>query len=174
MIKNNLNMMIRDQFNQDSNQLIKDIQSQLKTSKEKYYREQPRKWIVLIIFIILGCLIAQFLPALIYKLAHSKYNRASLDKIMKDLLGKAHLKDALTDETLVVAYDYNSQQPRFFSKYFSMEDAGIYDVPFGDATGASSAAPTFFDPKVTTNMYGMTEMQIDGGIICNNPAFYAY
>jgi hypothetical protein len=109
MIKNNLNMMIRDQFNQDSNQLIKDIQSQLKTSKEKYYREQPRKWIVLIIFVILGSLIAQFLPALIYKLAHSKYNRASLDKIMKDLLGKAQLKEALTDETLVVAYDYNSQ-----------------------------------------------------------------
>jgi patatin-like phospholipase/acyl hydrolase len=74
----------------------------------------------------------------------------------------------------VVAYDYNSQQPRFFSKYFAHEDAGIYDVPIGNATGASSAAPTYFDPKVQKNLYGLTEMQIDGGIICNNPAFYAY
>jgi patatin-like phospholipase/acyl hydrolase len=47
-------------------------------------------------------------------------------------------------------------------------------VAIGDATGASSAAPTYFDPKVQKNMYGLTELQIDGGIICNNPALYAY
>ena len=47
-------------------------------------------------------------------------------------------------------------------------------MPVGNATGASSAAPTFFDPKVQINGYGMTELQIDGGIICNNPALYAY
>lgn len=124
--------------------------------------------------IFLGMLVAQVLPPLVYKLAHSKYSRASLDNIMQELLGDAHINDAITDELLVVAYDYNSQQPRFFSKYFSNEDAGIYDVPIGNATGASSAAPTYFDPKVQTNLYGLTEMQIDGGIICNNPAFYAY
>ena len=50
----------------------------------------------------------------------------------------------------------------------------IYDVPIGNATGASSAAPTFFDPKQQINGYGLKELQIDGGIICNNPALYAY
>lgn len=93
---------------------------------------------------------------------------------MQSYLGAANIKDAISDEVLVVAYDYNSQQPRFFSKYFSNEDSGIYDVPIGNATGASSAAPTYFDPKVQKNAYGLTEMQIDGGIICNNPALYAY
>ena len=73
-----------------------------------------------------------------------------------------------------MAYDYNSQEPRFFSKYFSHNDPLIYDVPVGNATGASAAAPTFFDPKVNKDGYGFTEMQIDGGIICNNPALYAY
>jgi len=43
-----------------------------------------------------------------------------------------------------------------------------------DATGASSAAPTFFTPKIQKNGYGLTEYQIDGGVICNNPALYAY
>jgi len=43
-----------------------------------------------------------------------------------------------------------------------------------EATGASSAAPTYFDPKSSVNGYGLTELQIDGGIICNNPALYAY
>jgi hypothetical protein len=47
-------------------------------------------------------------------------------------------------------------------------------VPVGNATGASSAAPTFFDPKSQTNGYGLFELQIDGGIICNNPSLYAY
>lgn len=44
----------------------------------------------------------------------------------------------------------------------------------GTATGASSAAPTFFDPKTHINGYNMKELQIDGGVICNNPALYAY
>jgi patatin-like phospholipase/acyl hydrolase len=80
-------------------------------------------------------------------LNHSLYKRDLLEKIMKEYLGEVNIKDALTDELLVVAYDYNSQQPRMFSKYFSQVDPAIYDVPIGDATGASSAAPTFFDPK---------------------------
>mmetsp|Transcript_12911 Transcript_12911/g.20010 ORF Transcript_12911/g.20010 Transcript_12911/m.20010 type:complete len:97 (-) Transcript_12911:341-631(-) len=93
---------------------------------------------------------------------------------MKNLLGHYNIDEVLTDEILIVAYDYNSQEPRFFSKYFSREDSAIYDVPVGNATGASSAAPTFFDPKQQLNGYGITELQIDGGIICNNPSLYAH
>jgi hypothetical protein len=109
MIKNNLNSMIKDQFNQDSSQLVKDIQKQLKASKDKYYREQPRKWIVLILFILIGILFSNVVPPLIYKLMHSKYSRDSLDNIMRELLGEYHINQAISDELLVVAYDYNSQ-----------------------------------------------------------------
>ena len=42
------------------------------------------------------------------------------------------------------------------------------------ATASSYAAPTFFDPKELIDDYGFTEFLIDGGIICNNPALYAY
>jgi len=80
----------------------------------------------------------------------------------------------MTDEVLIVAYDYNSQQPRFFSKFYSNLEPPIYNVTVGNATGASSAAPTFFDPKFIQNQYNLTELQIDGGIICNNPSLYAY
>jgi len=59
---------------------------------------------------------------------------------------------------LIVAYDYNSQEPRFFSKYFSRENPGIYDVPLDEATGASSAAPIYFDPKTHQNSFGLTEI----------------
>ena len=65
---------------------------------------------------------------------------------MHDLLGDYNFTGALTQELLVVAYEYNSQEPRFYSKYFTHQDPAIYNVPIGNATGSSSAAPTFFDP----------------------------
>ena len=47
-------------------------------------------------------------------------------------------------------------------------------MTIGNATGASSAAPTFFNPKVQRDGIGYKELQIDGGVICNNPSMYAY
>jgi len=93
---------------------------------------------------------------------------------MNKLLGEYGFNDILTQELLVVAYEYNSQEPRFYSKYFRHQDPGIYDVPIGNATASSSAAPTFFNPHKVQNQYGFTELQIDGGVICNNPSLYAY
>jgi len=102
------------------------------------------------------------------------YDRKGVEKILSNYLGGVRFAEITTDEVMIVAYDYNSQEPRFFSKYFAERDSMIYDVPLNDATGASSAAPTFFDPKVSLNKFGLDEMQIDGGIICNNPSLYAY
>lgn len=112
---------------------------------------------------------------------------------MEGYLGDTNFKQILTEELMVVAYDYNSQEPRFFTKLFAENRPGEYeyydadvigkdgkhtrerrDVALGTATGASSAAPTFFDPKTHVNGYNMRELQIDGGVICNNPSLYAY
>jgi len=42
------------------------------------------------------------------------------------------------------------------------------------ATAASSSAPGYFTPKLGSNEYGLPEILIDGGLICNNPSLYAY
>lgn len=42
------------------------------------------------------------------------------------------------------------------------------------AMGGSGAAPIYFDPETHTDHYGIKEIVIDGGIICNNPELYAY
>ena len=39
--------------------------------------------------------------------------------MMEAYYGDKTVEDALTDEILIVAYEYNSQQPRFYSKYFA-------------------------------------------------------
>ena len=42
------------------------------------------------------------------------------------------------------------------------------------AVGGSSSAPFYFNPLEFVNKYNISNEFIDGGIICNNPAFYAY
>jgi len=39
---------------------------------------------------------------------------------------------------------------------------------------ATSAAPVFFNPFVYTDKFNITNYMIDGAVICNDPAFYAY
>ena len=51
-----------------------------------------------------------------------------MEGLMNDLIGKRNISEAMFDEVLLVAYEYNSQQPRFYSKYFTYIDNGIYDV----------------------------------------------
>lgn len=65
------------------------------------------------------------------------------------------IKDTLGDEVICVAYDYNSQQPRYYSKYFAKINPGVYDVKLSEATAGSSAAPAFFAPNSVFDNYGL-------------------
>ena len=39
---------------------------------------------------------------------------------------------------------------------------------------ASASVPIIFDPANYTDIYGFEELLIDGGVMCNNPAYYSY
>jgi hypothetical protein len=52
-------------------------------------------------------------------LGYSKFSRGSLDKIMTGYFGKRDFKEMITNELMVTSYEYNSQKPRFFSKYMT-------------------------------------------------------
>jgi patatin-like phospholipase/acyl hydrolase len=45
---------------------------------------------------------------------------------MEYYLGDSTFDDILTDEVMVVAYDYNSQEPRFYTKWYAKRKQGIY------------------------------------------------
>ncbi len=93
---------------------------------------------------------------------------------MIELVGKKKIREVLSDEILLISYEYNTQQPRFYSKYFTDQDKGTYDVLVSDATGASSAAPIYFQPKTYNDGYSFKNTLIDGGLAANNPALYAF
>ncbi len=45
---------------------------------------------------------------LIYYAAKSNFNRDYMDKTMKEIFKKTRVSDFMTDETLVLSYEYNS------------------------------------------------------------------
>ena len=46
------------------------------------------------------------------------------------MFGNTSITAALTDEYLTVAYSYDNNEPRFYSKYAFLEDKTVYNVSF--------------------------------------------
>jgi patatin-like phospholipase/acyl hydrolase len=131
-------------------------------------------WVFLALGIAIGAVLS---PAFIFvasKIGFSFYERKGLDNALKANFGERNFYDIKQDELLVTSYDYNSKMPKFFSKFMNYDNEGEYDVHLREAVGASSAAPIYFDPLSISNGFGVEERLIDGGIICNNPALYAF
>jgi predicted acylesterase/phospholipase RssA len=153
---------------------IEKTNNELAIAELEYKKTKMKKWFTCALGIFIGFILGIEIPKITNFLFNAKYDRSSLDKLMKDYLGKSTIDQVLSNEVLIVSYEYNSQQPRFYSKYFAREDPNVYNIMIGNATAASSSAPTFFDPKVQVTKYNRTEILVDGGVICNNPAYYAY
>ena len=96
--------------------------------------------------VLIGSSLGLGVPKITSVLSNSLYDRKAIEALMSELIGKKNISAAMQDELLVVAYDYNSKQPRLYSKYFAELDANIYDVQMSKATGGSSAAPIYFEP----------------------------
>jgi len=122
-----------------------------------YERKKPLKWCVVVISFIMATALASALPSFFNNLLGATYDRHKLDLLMKDRLSAAKFDNILTDEILIVSYDYNSQQPRFYSKFYKNWYPYIYDVTLDIATASSSAAPTYFKPRFSKNRYLMSE-----------------
>mgnify|MGYP006083885917 FL=1 len=105
--------------------------------------------------VFIGCLLGLGVPTISSMLSSSLYDRKAIEGLMDDLIGQKNISSAMQDELLVVAFDYNSKQPRLYSKYFAELDANIYDVKMSIATGGSSAAPIFFEPQQSVDEYGI-------------------
>jgi hypothetical protein len=137
-------------------------------------KNRYKKWVVCMLGVLIGASLGVGVPTITTILSNSLYDRAAIEGLMDELIGAKNISSAMQDELLVVAYDYNSKQPRLYSKYFAELDSNIYDIKMSIATGGSSAAPIFFVPQESTDEYGIGQLVIDGGIIGNNPALFSY
>ena len=94
----------------------------------KYRDKKGRKWIVMVVLAVaMGFLGWEAMP-FFYSLSKSNYDRKGIEKICAEMFGNVKIIDAITKEVNIVAYDYNSHEPRIFSKYSASKQPSKYEV----------------------------------------------
>lgn len=95
---------------------IKEAERILDESEQKYRENKQKKWFFAIFGFIIGGLLGFYVPAVVEYIQKSFYDRTELDKIIDQMVGGINIQDSLTDEVMIVAYSFDMQQPRFYSK----------------------------------------------------------
>jgi patatin-like phospholipase/acyl hydrolase len=102
----------------------------------------------------------------------SKYDAAPLEGFLKDRLGVATTRNALTN-IVIPAYDIVGRRAVFMAGG-PLYKSGELDILFWEAARATSAAPTFFEPaRVQIQGTSQYLSLIDGGVFANDPSMAA-
>jgi patatin-like phospholipase/acyl hydrolase len=101
-----------------------------------------------------------------------RYDNDGLKAALAKHLGDATLSQATTD-VMVTAYDLEDRFAFFFRSSRARTDP-TYDFRMTDVALATSAAPTYFEPAVVTDVAGSRSYGlVDGGVFATNPAMCA-
>lgn len=95
----------------------------------------------------------------------AKYPRQSYDRILEELFSGALLSQALKP-VVATAYSLKEGAPSLFTSRQAKAGADFY---MRDIAGATSAAPTYFPPKMFSDTKGKDYIEVDGGLFANNP-----
>merc|ERR1719329_162527 len=155
-------------------EMVEHAYKVLREERVIYTGNRFKKYLCLFLGVFLGLVLSYPTVNIVSTLSSALYDRRGLDGQLEKRFSDRTFNDLAVDELLISAYDFNSQQPRFYSKYFLHHNTGNYDVKLREAMGGSGAAPIYFDPQTLMNKFGINEVVVDGGIICNNPSMYAY
>ena len=97
-----------------------------------------------------------------------KYDSEPLERYLKKTFGTIKLSEAIVP-LMLMTYDVANGRP------FPLSSRDSHDFLFWEAGRATSAAPTFFKPAYIYDRQEETmQTLIDGGLIANNPALFAY
>ncbi|MEL6365082.1 MAG: patatin-like phospholipase family protein [Pseudomonadota bacterium] len=111
-------------------------------------------------------------------LSQEKYDADPLERILGEYLGRAQMRDALTNVVLP-AYDIEHRGTLYMRgrrdiNRLNADKNGAHDFYFKDAARATSAAPTFFEPVRVRNLdNGDLYTLVDGGVFANQPTLCA-
>ena len=98
---------------------------------------------------------------------YSKYDRDGLDKLLEEL----SLNKTLLETTIpisVLTYSIKTFEPKAWSTFKACQTPTEENAYLSDIAGATSAAPTYFDPKEIRGTNG--DLHIDGGVYAKNPS----
>ena len=97
-----------------------------------------------------------------------KYNRDIYDKLLGEYLGDTRMSQLLMP-TGIITYNLNSGLPTIWSRDDARKNP-YKDLFIKDIAAATTAAPTYFAPKVLVDGNNKIEYHIDGAVYENNPA----
>ena len=97
------------------------------------------------------------------QIVSDKYNSGNIQNLCQRWFG-AKSMDTAKVPTLIMAYDLSKGRQKILTSFGEGSDCPVWV-----AARATSAAPTFFSPIEYKG-----EVLVDGGVIANNPALYAY
>ncbi len=100
------------------------------------------------------------------------YSFKGIERLMKQYFGETELKDALVN-TLVTSYDLEQRATFIFKSRLARERPDAENFLMRDVARSTSAAPTYFEPKLVKRGDGRMAL-VDGGVFANNPAALAY
>lgn len=106
-----------------------------------------------------------------FGLGNAQFNKTNIEGILKETFGDATLKDFGTS-ALIPAYSLEDAKPYFFTNHGEITDTNNFYIR--DVARATSAAPTYFEPALVTNLEGFSRSFVDGGMFANNPTLCAY
>ncbi len=106
-----------------------------------------------------------------FGLGNAQFSKKNIEKILKESFGDSTMKD-FAKLGLIPAYSLEDAKPYFFTNRNYMTDSTDFFIR--DVARATSAAPTFFEPALVTNIEGFSRAFIDGGMFANNPTLCAY
>lgn len=66
-----------------------------------------------------------FVLPLFKKLTNSLYDRTGLEKVTTEQFGDARISDVLTEDVMIVTYDFKGQKPVIFTKYAAKNDPNM-------------------------------------------------
>ena len=113
---------------------------------------------------------ARWLPV---RLVDEKYDHKPLEQVLQDYLGSATLADCIKP-IVVTSYDIESRSPVFFKTSHAQSHATC-NFLLTDVVRATSAAPTYFEPKMIHQEGADPRLVlVDGGVVAVNPAMCAY
>jgi uncharacterized protein len=106
------------------------------------------------------------------------YTADNMESVLKEQFGDIRLKNACTN-VLITAYDTHHKTPFYFKSCLASQSE-MEDFDLCDVCRATSAAPTYFPPKllkyeaISSDDHDGSLSLIDGGVFANNPSVLAY
>lgn len=141
----------------DEENKINTFQGFANNAERRYKENRPGKWWVVIEFFLMGSITGYFVP-LWFGMVVNPHTRHRIDKMMMDEFNTG-IESLITNETLLISYDYKQSVPHFYSKWFSYKNEyvgakGKGAMTIGQAVAAAAARPNVFHPFIRTDING--------------------